>query len=76
MRRAKVVFPIKKAQVPKKEIRRMKTVRRGEIRGNRRSKIYHCPGQNAYDDMEDSKNLIIFESEEEAMDAGYRKAKR
>lgn len=49
---------------------------KGEIRGNRRSKIYHCPGQNAYADMEDSKNLIIFESEEEAMDAGYRKAKR
>ena len=28
-----------------------------EIRGNSRSKIYHCPGQNAYKDMKDSKNL-------------------
>lgn len=50
--------------------------KQGEIRGNRRSKIYHCPGQSAYDDMEDSKNLIIFESEEEAQKAGYRKAKQ
>lgn len=49
---------------------------KGEIRGNRRSKIYHCPGQNAYEDMEDSKNLIIFENEEEAQKAGYRKAKK
>ena len=48
----------------------------GEIRGNARSKIYHCPGQAAYEEMEDSKNLIIFQTEQEAMDAGYRKAKR
>ena len=48
----------------------------GEIRGNSRSKIYHCPGQAAYDEMEDSKNLVIFQTEEEAKAAGYRKAKR
>ncbi len=47
-----------------------------EIRGNKRSKIYHCPGQRAYEEMEDSKNLIIFDSEEEAIEAGYRKAKQ
>lgn len=47
-----------------------------EIRGNSRSKIYHCPGQAAYEDMADSKNLVIFRSEQEAVDAGYRKAKR
>lgn len=47
-----------------------------EIRGNKNSKIYHMPGQRAYDDMEDSKNLIIFHSEQEAIDAGYRKAKQ
>lgn len=47
-----------------------------EIRGNKSSKIYHCPGQAAYDDMKDSKNLVIFHSEEEAQEAGYRKAKR
>ncbi len=47
-----------------------------EIRGNSRSKIYHCPGQAAYEEMEDSKNLVIFRTEEEAQEAGYRKAKR
>ena len=47
-----------------------------EIRGNKKSKIYHCPNQQAYDEMEDSKNLIIFHSEEEAQAAGYRKAQR
>lgn len=47
-----------------------------EIRGNKRSKIYHCPGQAAYEEMEDSRNLVIFRSEQEAQEAGYRKAKR
>lgn len=48
----------------------------GEIRGNSRSKIYHCPGQAAYEEMEDSKYLVIFQTEAEAQEAGYRKAKR
>lgn len=48
----------------------------GVIRGNARSKIYHCPGQAAYEEMADSKNLVIFQSEQEAKKAGYRKAKR
>lgn len=47
-----------------------------EIRGNKNSKIYHCPGQAAYESMKDSKNLIIFHTEEEAIEAGYRKAKQ
>lgn len=47
-----------------------------EIRGNKKSKIYHCPGQADYDTMADSPNLILFESETEAQKAGYRKAKR
>jgi len=47
-----------------------------EIRGNKRSKIYHCPGQRAYEEMADSNNLVIFNSEEEAESAGYRKAKQ
>lgn len=46
----------------------------GEIRGNSRSKIYHCPGQAAYEDMAESKNLVIFETEQDAIDAGYRRA--
>lgn len=48
----------------------------GEIRGNKRSEIYHCPGQDAYEEMASSKYLVIFQTEQEAMDAGYRKAKR
>lgn len=47
-----------------------------EIRGNSRSKVYHCPGQNAYEDMADSPNLVIFRSEQEAIDAGYHRAKQ
>lgn len=47
-----------------------------EIRGNQKSKIYHCPGQAAYEQMGESKNLVIFHSEQEAQEAGYRKAKR
>lgn len=49
---------------------------KGEIRGNSRSKIYHCPGQAAYEEMADSKHLVTFQTEEEAQNAGYRKAKR
>jgi len=48
----------------------------GGIRGNSRSKIYHCPGQAAYEEMADSKYLVLFRTEEEAVEAGYRKAKR
>lgn len=48
----------------------------GAIRGNSRSMIYHCPGQAAYEEMEDSKHLVIFQTEQEAIRAGYRKAKR
>ena len=47
-----------------------------EIRGNKNSKIYHMPGQDSYEEMADSKNLVIFHSEQEAQAAGYRKAKR
>lgn len=52
------------------------TAQAGEIRGNSRSKIYHCPGQAAYEEMADSNNLVIFQTEQEAEEAGYRKAKR
>lgn len=48
----------------------------GVIRANSRSKIYHCPGQAAYDEMADSKYLVLFDSEEDAIAAGYRRAQR
>lgn len=47
-----------------------------EIRGNSNSMIYHCPGQSSYEDMVDSNYLLVFNTEQEALDAGYRKAKR
>lgn len=46
------------------------------IRGNSKSKIYHCPGQRDYENMADSTSLVNFNSEEEAIAAGYRKASR
>ena len=46
------------------------------IRGNSKSKIYHCPGQRDYENMSDSKYLVNFNSEQEAINAGYRKASR
>lgn len=46
------------------------------IRGNSKSKIYHCPGQRDYENMSDSDHLINFNSEADAISAGYRKAKR
>ncbi|MEB3072655.1 sunset domain-containing protein [Parvimonas sp. C2] len=46
-----------------------------EIHANRKSKIYHMPGQAHYNRIS-SKNLVIFHSEQEAINAGYRKAKK
>lgn len=45
-----------------------------EIRGNKRSMIYHIFGCPNYDDIS-SQNRAIFKTEEEANKAGYRKAK-
>lgn len=53
-----------------------KTSTSQEIRGNSRSKVYHCPGQRDYDRMGTSKYLVTFKSEKEAQAAGYHKAQR
>ena len=53
-----------------------KTTASQKIRGNSRSKVYHCPGQRDYDRMGTSKYLVTFESEKEAKAAGYHKAQR
>ena len=53
-----------------------KTTASQEIRGNSRSKVYHCPGQRDYDRMGTSKYLVTFKSEKEAKAAGYHKAQR
>lgn len=46
----------------------------GTIVGNSRSHIYHVPGQAGY--RMNSANAVYFNSEQEAINAGYRKAKR
>lgn len=47
----------------------------GKIIGNWKSKIYHLPGQANYEKLKEE-NRVYFDSEEEAIRAGYRKAKR
>jgi micrococcal nuclease len=46
-----------------------------KIIGNRKSKIYHLPGQAYYEKVKEE-NRVYFDSKEEAIRAGYRKAKR
>lgn len=45
------------------------------VHGNRRSKIYHLPGQQGYDKISE-RNIVIFQSAAEAEAAGYRAAQR
>lgn len=47
--------------------------RRGSIIGNSKSRIFHLPGQQDYDKVGE-KNRIYFQTEEEALQAGFRKA--
>lgn len=50
------------------------TANQGTIVGNCNSKIYHVPGQAGY--HMHSANAVYFNSEQDAINAGYRKAKR
>ncbi len=47
----------------------------GKIVGNRRSKVYHLRGQANYGHVSEE-NRVFFNTEEEAVKAGYRRAKR
>lgn len=64
------------SSINQNDLSQIQTTGEEEIRGNSRTKIYHCPGQAAYEEMKDSKNLVIFKTEQDAERAGYRKAKR
>jgi len=46
----------------------------GDVRGNRNSKVYWVPGCKGYAEMQ-STFLVTFDSEAEAQQAGYRRAK-
>lgn len=50
------------------------TASQGTIVGTRNSMIYHVPGQAGY--HMNSANAVYFNSEQDAINAGYRKAKR
>lgn len=52
----------------------MNTADSGKIVGNRNTHIYHVPGQAGY--KMNSANAVYFDSEQDAINAGYRKAKR
>ena len=52
----------------------MNTAETGTIVGNVNSKIYHVPGQAGY--RMNSANAVHFNTEQDAIDAGYRKALR
>ena len=45
------------------------------IKGNINTMIYHCPGQRDYNKLK-AENIEWFATEEDAKNAGYRKAKR
>lgn len=47
----------------------------GKIIGNKGSKIYHLPDQASYGQIK-RQNRVYFDTEEKAVKAGYRKAKR
>lgn len=52
----------------------MNTADSGQIVGNVNSHIYHVPGQSGY--SMSSKNAVYFNTEQDAINAGYRRAKR
>lgn len=52
----------------------MNTGNQGTIVGNVNSKIYHVPGQAGY--RMNSSNAVYFKTEQDAINAGYRKALR
>lgn len=47
----------------------------GKIKGNKNSNIYHVPGGASYNKVS-QKNVVYFNTAEEAESAGYRRAKR
>lgn len=62
---------------PKKEKteKTKSSVKEGKIKGNKKSKIYHMPGSKSYNKISKN-NVVYFDSEEEAIKAGYRKARK
>ncbi|SFE84840.1 thermonuclease family protein [Peptostreptococcus sp. D1] len=51
------------------------TTENGKIKGNRKSMKYHVPGGMSYNKISED-NVVYFDTEQEAIDAGYIRAKR
>ena len=49
------------------------TIQNGKIKGNKNSMIYHMPNGMHYDKVSE-KNAVYFDTEEDAIKAGYRRA--
>jgi hypothetical protein len=61
-------------ETPTHAITQSVSLQGGEVRGNKRSKIYHLPGCPDYQRLSTA-SLVPFQTEAEAQQAGYRKAK-
>lgn len=51
------------------------TTENGKIKGNRNTMKYHVPGGRSYNKISEN-NVVYFDTEQEAIDAGYIRAKR
>lgn len=63
----------KKTQAPSDAEKSESESKKGKIKGNRKSKVYHLPDSPDYDNISEA-NVIYFESESDARSAGYKKA--
>ncbi|WP_125588532.1 sunset domain-containing protein [Companilactobacillus jidongensis] len=54
-------------------IHQIQHTNKGQIVGNKASRIYHLPSQHRY--RISRKNIIYFNSEQEAINMGYHKSK-
>lgn len=52
-----------------------RVIEQGIIIGNKKSKIYHLPGNINYGRVAEA-NRVVFKNEEEAINAGYRRSKK
>jgi len=59
---------------PKQQNTNMSTTDSGQIVGNTNSHIYHVPGQKSY--KMNSANAVYFNTEQDAINAGYRRSQR
>lgn len=62
-----------KNPMDKENMVEVNTVADGAIRGNKNTMVYHLPGGRYYDKIS-PQNIVNFDSEEEAIKAGYTRS--